>query len=162
MGGEDPPDPPDGNESSSTNSSTTTLTEGAIGGATGGARPRTSGGASHYDRIWPKNSSANMTSARGQDRSRGSVTKANGPDRRDILKRKYAQIIAEAEEVVKSRQTLILKLNKEHDPENSQNVHPNLNQDDLGFFIFDVLKINPDDVVGLDLYTGRYDTRDIS
>ena len=145
MGGQgekDPPDPPDKNKktSKSSSSSTNTLTEdgmvdgavggvgggvvgGAIGGeerkSFGGARSKTSGGGDgHYDRIWPKNST-NMTSAKGQDKSRGSVTEANGPDRRDSLKRRYAQIIAEAEEVAKRRQTLILKLNKEQDPEDS-------------------------------------------
>ena len=112
MAGEEPPDPPDGNDSFSTNSSTSTITEGAIGGAIGGARPKTSGVAGQYDQIWPRTSSANMTLAQGQDRSRETVTAANGSDRINspYLKRNYAQIIAEAEDLEKNRQTLILKV----------------------------------------------------
>ena len=37
----------------------------------------------------------------------------------------------------------------------------NLTFDDLGDLIFDILKINPDDCLGFDYTTGRYDSRPI-
>ena len=37
----------------------------------------------------------------------------------------------------------------------------NLTFDDIGEFIFDIMKINPDDCLGFDYTTGRYDSRQI-
>ena len=37
----------------------------------------------------------------------------------------------------------------------------NLTFDDIGEFIFDVLKIKPEDCLGFDYTTGRYDTRQV-
>ena len=77
------------------------------------------------------------------------------------MKKRYAEIITNAEEVAKGRQSIIIKLNKIQDIDNSDNTVPNLSHEEIGDLIFDTLKIKPDDILGIDLYTGRYDTREL-
>ena len=145
MGGQgekDPPDPPDGSKNSS-NSSTNTLMEeeGAVGGATGGAVGGTIGGARPktpeeedglYDQLWATKNSTFMNLDKDQNKSGKSVTEAKGPDGKEVLKRRYAEIIANAEEAARGRQSIILKLNKVQDPDNSQNIVQNLSHEEMG------------------------------
>ena len=117
MAVEEPPEPPDTstNNTATTDTTSSTLTGGASGSSTGAI----------------KNSSSTTTSASGQGRRKETVTVAQGQDSKTspFIKRSYAQIIAEAEETAKNSQTIILKLNKEYNPENSQFRPPNLDQE---------------------------------
>ena len=188
MGGQgkkDPPDPPDKNKKTpdSYSSSTNTLTEdgmvngavggmggGEVGGAVGGEEGRAFGGTRPktleeeddlYDNIWDSDNSTSMNLDKDQNRREKPVTKAKGQDGKEDLKRRYAEIIANAEEVARGRQSIILKLNKIQDIDNSDNTVPNLSHEEIGDLIFDTLKIKPDDILGINLYTGRYDTREL-
>ena len=70
--------------------------------------------------------------------------------------RPFDQIIAEASADRNILQIHLKKINLEE-----ETITKSLTYEDLGEFIFDVLKINPEDCLGLDLSTGRYDTREI-
>ena len=73
--------------------------------------------------------------------------------------RPFAQIIAEE---TANRNTIQLHLRKIHNtPIGTPSTIKNLTFEDLGELLFDILKINPEDCVGLDLTTGRYDTREV-
>ena len=71
--------------------------------------------------------------------------------------RPFAQIIAEASA---NRNIIQLHL-KRQQPTETNTTTKNLTLEDLGEFLFDILKINPEDCLGLDLTTGRYDTREV-
>ena len=75
-----------------------------------------------------------------------------------IPQRPFSQIITEESA---SRNIIQLHLRKIPIIENGKTVSPkNITFDQLGEFIFDTLKINPEDCLGLDLTTGLYDTRE--
>ena len=66
--------------------------------------------------------------------------------------RTFTQII---EEEMNNRNILEIHLRK------TASNPKNLTFDDLGIFIFDILKVNPSDCLGFDYTTGRYDSREI-
>ena len=74
--------------------------------------------------------------------------------------RNFAQIISE-EKANRNIIEITLKkiITKNEDGTEAKPV--NLTFDDIGEFIFDILKINPDDCLAFDYNTGRYDTRQI-
>ena len=73
--------------------------------------------------------------------------------------RSFAQIL---EDEKKNRNILEINIqkNKPVDEQESSKIKP-LNFDDLGELIFDLLKIDPNDCLGFDYNTGRYDSRHI-
>ena len=76
--------------------------------------------------------------------------------------RKYAEIVAQQKA---DRNVLELKLKKitKIDRDNGDIIHKprNLSFDDISEFIFETLSIQFEDCIGVDLNTGRYDTREI-
>ena len=73
--------------------------------------------------------------------------------------RPFSQIILEESA---TRNIIQLRLTKIPTHVNGKSTLPkNLNFDDFGEFLFDILKIKPEDCLGLDLTTGRYDTREL-
>ena len=75
-----------------------------------------------------------------------------GATGRNMNMRPFNQII---EQELKNRNILEIHLRK-------TTTNPkNITFDELGDFIFDVLKVNPTDCIGFDYTTGRYDTREI-
>ena len=71
--------------------------------------------------------------------------------------RPFSQIISEESA---NRNIIQLHLSKTPIIENGQSTQPkSLNYDELGEFLFDILKIDPEACLSLDLSTGRYDTR---
>ena len=77
----------------------------------------------------------------------------------NLHQRPYAQIIAE-ENTKKNMIKLNLKKIQPTEPDTTNSVK-NLTFEDLGEFLFDILEINPEDCLGLDFTTGRYDTREV-
>ena len=73
--------------------------------------------------------------------------------------RPFSQIISEE---TASRNSIQLHLRKIPVIENGKTTTPkNLTFDHLGEFLFDTLKIDSKDCLGLDFSTGRYDTREV-
>ena len=54
-----------------------------------------------------------------------------------------------------------MRLSRTSTTETANNAQIYLTYDDLGEILFDILKIDPNDCVGFDFNTGRYDTRHI-
>ena len=74
------------------------------------------------------------------------------------IKRNYSQIIADASADDSSSILIQFKLTKVA----IDGKKPyNLSFSQFGEFLFDVLKVNPDSCLGIDLSTGRYDTREL-
>ena len=77
------------------------------------------------------------------------------------IKRDYAQIVADAQ-CTNSNPTLIqFKLTKICIGGDDNNKPQNLTFSQFGEFLFDQLKIDPNSCLGIDLSTGRYDTREL-
>ena len=75
------------------------------------------------------------------------------------MPRSFEQILSDEKS---SRNILEIILKKNITFENNKEVKPkNITFDQLSVFIFDILKIRPQDCVGIDYTTGRYDTREI-
>ena len=74
------------------------------------------------------------------------------------LQRPFAQIIADE---TSTRNIIQLHLRRINPTEPNVPQPKNLTFEDLGEFLFDILKINPEDCLGLDFSTGRYDTREV-
>ena len=72
--------------------------------------------------------------------------------------RPYSQII---EEEKSQRNILEIHLRKVILQDQVNSKPKNLSFDDIGDFIFDILKVNPDDCLGFDYTTGRYDSRQL-
>ena len=78
-----------------------------------------------------------------------------------FIKRTYQQIITDANDTENNKQTITLKITKIYDPNNSQYRPQSLDQAALGYFIFEVLCVKQEDILGLDLFTGRYNTHEL-
>ena len=78
-----------------------------------------------------------------------------------FIKRTYQQIIADASIAERNKQIVILKLSKIYNPNDSKYKPLSLENTQLGYFIFEVLKVQQEDILGLDLNTGRYDYREL-
>ena len=72
--------------------------------------------------------------------------------------RSYEQIIAQS---TTSNILIRFKLTKIYKPENPEYKPPQIFPSHFGVFLFDVLKINPDDCLEIDVDTGRYDTKEL-
>ena len=72
--------------------------------------------------------------------------------------RSYEQIIAQS-----STANILIrfKISKIYKPENPEYKPPQLFPSHFGVFLFDVLKINPEDCLEIDVDTGRYDTKEL-
>ena len=77
------------------------------------------------------------------------------------IKRNYAQIIADARDTTSNPTLIQFKLTKICIGGDDNNKPQNLTFSQFGEFLFDQLKINPDSCLGIDLSTGRYDTREL-
>ena len=84
---------------------------------------------------------------------------SGGPTNQPTNPRPFSQIIIEE---TASRNTIQFHLRKIPIMENGKATSPkNLTFDQLGEFIFDILKVDPEHCLALDLTTGRYDTREL-
>ena len=72
--------------------------------------------------------------------------------------RSYEQIIAQS---TTSNILIRFKLTKIYKPENPDYKPPTIFPSHFGVFLFDVLKINPEDCLEIDVDTGRYDTKEL-
>ena len=82
-----------------------------------------------------------------------------GPTTQHIQPRPFSQIISEESA---NRNIIQLHLRKIPTMEDGKYTSPkNLSFDQLGEFLFDILKIDPEHCLGIDLTTGRYDTREL-
>ena len=74
------------------------------------------------------------------------------------LGRSWKQIIVDA----KKQNILQIRMLKNSKTVNGETIKPrNLKHDDIATFIFDYLGIKPEECIGFDYNTGRYDTREI-
>ena len=72
--------------------------------------------------------------------------------------RSYEQIIAQSST---SNILIRFKMTKIYKPENPEYKPPQMFPSHFGVFLFDVLKINPEDCLEIDVDTGRYDTKEL-
>ena len=80
-------------------------------------------------------------------------------DGQEVRMRSFAEILAAESTQRNILEIHLIRIN--NDQNDAQSTGRNLNFDDLGELIFDVLNINPDDCLGFNYSTGRYDTREI-
>ena len=113
--------------------------------------PPPGGGVWHGQNHATNNSSSNMTSAWA-----GGAGAAGHPRRQ----RSFAEIMSDQ---MKNRNILEIILTKieKTDSEGKVFKHKNLTFDEIGAFLFDILKISPSDCLRFNYTTGRYDTREI-
>ena len=81
-----------------------------------------------------------------------------GGDANDVKMRSFAEIIA-AEKT--QRNILDIHIIRIASTEDIHSKPKSLTFDDLGELIFDILSINPDDCIGYNYNSGRYDTKEI-
>ena len=74
------------------------------------------------------------------------------------IKRNYSQIVAEAQSVNQTSTLIQFKLTKISSGDDKPQ---SLTYSQLGEFLFEQLKIDPNSCLGIDLTTGRYDTREL-
>ena len=112
----------------------------------------------------PNGNPTPLTEAHPQ--SPGQVTKApawaglGAPGGTKPNSRNFSQIIQEEKT---NRNILEIHLQKIilTDSDGNTSKGPNLNFDDLGVLLFDIIKVDPKDCLTFDFNTGRYDTRHI-
>ena len=116
-----------------------------------GGRPKPPPGGGPVPQSSTTNSSTNMTSAWAVGAG------AAGHERKQ---RSFAEIMSEQKKNRNILEVIMTKIEKV-DNEGKVYKHKNLTYDEIGIFLFDILKISPADCMRFNYSTGRYDTHEI-
>ena len=103
--------------------------------------------------------SSGPTSSRSPMTTPWAVGGGDSTNASEVRMRTFAEIIAAEKS---QRNILNIHVQRNVQAEDKSLPKPkNLTFDDLGEFIFDILKINPEDCIGFNYNTGRYNSREI-
>ena len=126
----------------------------------GGIQPSLKPGQTTMDLAWARHGVSGGSTPQPQQRPFSQII-AEETAYRNTIQLHLRKIHTQPAQTTPTNTSTTTQLPTTESPTTPYTTTKNLTFEDLGEFLFDILKINPEDCLGLDFTTGRYDSREV-